>query len=177
MFVQTFIHCVSCSVCGPWLQNFNEPHAELFSEPALQTGMSHWEIPCVPLLYCFVHKFKSTLISFDTFPSSYLIELVNCPPVKKLSFTIIHSHPLSLFSFHAKAGKTALETCQPTEFKDNTGVWALLSLFKTELPKHKIFSYKNQSETSQKPMKITFWVKAEKQGFKSLTALETKEGC
>lgn len=112
LFVQTFIHCVSCSFCGPWLQNFDEPYTELFSDPALQRGMSHWEIPCVPLLYCFVHKFKSILISLHTFPCSYSIELTNCPPQKKFSFMGIHSHPLSLFSFHAEAGKTALEICQ-----------------------------------------------------------------
>lgn len=112
MFVQTFIHCVSCSVCGPWLQNFDEPYTELFSDASLQRGMSHWKIPCVPLLYCFVHKFKSFLISLHTLPCSYSIELINCPPQKKFSFMAIHSHPLSLVSFHPKAGKTALEICQ-----------------------------------------------------------------
>lgn len=137
MFVQTFIHCVSCSVCGPWLQNFNELHAELFSEPALQRGMSHWEIPCVPLLYCFVHKFRSVLISLHTFSWSYRIELINCPSLKKFSFTVIHSHPPSLFSFHAYTDKIALEICQPTQFKDSTGLWAFLSLFKTEVLKHR----------------------------------------
>lgn len=114
MFVQTFIHCVSCSVCGPWLWNFNEPHAELFSEPTLQRGMSHWEIPCVPLLYCFVHKFKSILISLHMFSCSYCIQLINSPPLKKFSCMVIHPHPPSLFSFHAEAGKTFLEICQPT---------------------------------------------------------------
>lgn len=64
VFVQAFIHCVSCSVCGPWLQNFNESHAEFLSEPASQRCLSHWEIPCVPLPYCFVLKFKSILTSY-----------------------------------------------------------------------------------------------------------------
>lgn len=146
MFVQTFIRCVSCSVCGPWLQNFNEPHAEVFSEPALRRGMSHQEVHRVPLLYFFVHKFKSTLISLHTFPCSYCTKVISTLPLKQFSFAVAHSHPPS---FHDKEGKTALEICQPTHFKHNTEVWVFLSLFKIEVPKHKIFSYKIQTEISQ----------------------------
>lgn len=102
MFVQAFIHCVSCSVYGLWQQNFNEPHAELFSEPTSQRCLSYWEILCGPLLYCFVHKFKSILISLHTFPWSYCIQLINCPSLKKFILVVVHPQVPSLFFFPAK---------------------------------------------------------------------------